>query len=159
MLPPIVEVWNHWVAFVAQHISKDQVGCLVAWNGKSCECQRLYKIIHESHHGILVIPSSILYMMDPYHMLESYTKCELNKKNRGVGALGHGLAEVYCYVTGTTTLEGAQDANKYAGTQVTICSDDCFCCYMDKMKAIVLFEDIWKAKRKLLVCLDFQRFM
>ena len=108
----LVDVWNRWVAFVSRYIKNDQVGCLVAWNAKSVECQWMYRIIYESHHGTLFMPDRILYLMDPLRTLEKYKNCELNSKNRGPGQVGHGLAEVYCYVTGKTTLEGAHNADK-----------------------------------------------
>ena len=37
-------VWNDFVSYIDKNIGRDQRGCLVAWNGESCDMKWIYKL-------------------------------------------------------------------------------------------------------------------
>ncbi len=65
------------------------------------------------------------------------------------GVVGYGLAELYCYVTGETQLEGAHDSLFDAMAQYKVCKHGSFntSTVLDRSESFMLLEDVWKANR------------
>jgi hypothetical protein len=76
-------------------------GIILAWGGKECNVEWMFRITEESHHGILSMPSNVPYFWNRQHIIHHYKGCGL----RTEGFLGLGCAEMWCHVMGKEKLE------------------------------------------------------
>ena len=106
----IVDVWRDFVTFVESHLDGgNKKGIITAWGGKSCDCEWLFRVTEETHHGILKMPRWCPYFLDPRRVIEKYKTCELNQQHSRV--LGYGLEEVYCFDDEDTDWDTDEDSN------------------------------------------------
>ena len=108
-------VWQKFVEFVEGHLEGGKQGVFLAWGGKQCDCEWMFKITEEIHVGKLHMPNGLNLFMDPKNVISAYTSCALHQKNSGV--IGYGLAEVFCHVTEKEELDGA-----HSSTVTSFCS-------------------------------------
>ncbi len=141
--PGIAEVWKRFVIFIEGHLCNGlKKGIIAAWGGQSCDCEWLFRITEDTHHGVLFMPRWCPYFMDPKKVVSHYASCKLNSKHSGV--IGHGCDEMWCHVTRC----GAHLATVDAKAQCTIVADDRFRPCTDKPVAMIAMTDVWAAKRK-----------
>ena len=100
MAPSISTVWNAFCKKVKQLFMQDKykgyVGVLVAWNGKACDLEWIYKLINSITDCSM--PNEIKYFMDPYQVIKKYKGCELNPCKSNLPNLK--LTTVYEHVKG-----------------------------------------------------------
>ncbi|CAJ1954086.1 unnamed protein product [Cylindrotheca closterium] len=92
------------------------------------------------------MPKNIDYFLDPVKLIKHYKSCRLNQSKSKVN--GYGLAEVWCFVTEKTKLEGAHNSLVDTFAQCEILHDDRLLPFLDKPAGIELMEDILEPKRK-----------
>jgi hypothetical protein len=88
-----IEVWKRCVLFIEGHLDNgSKKGIITAWGGQSCDCEWLFWITEDTHHGVLFMPRWCPYFMDPKKKVVShYGTCKLNHKHSGV--IGYGCDE------------------------------------------------------------------
>ena len=103
-------MWQDFCAHVHNAFGgkQDYVGVLVAWNGKSCDMEWVYKFIHASTDNSCAMPPQIEYFMDPYQIIKKYKGCDLHPLKSKIQDLS--LSTVYKYVTGHSSLPGAHNS-------------------------------------------------
>jgi hypothetical protein len=48
----ITEVWKRFVLFIEGHLAEGtKKGIIAAWGGQSCDCEWLFRVTEDSHHG------------------------------------------------------------------------------------------------------------
>jgi hypothetical protein len=98
------EVWNRFVLFIEGYDLDigSKKGIIAAWGGQLCDCEWLFWITedthHGTHHGVLFMPRWCPYFMDPKKVVLHYGSCTLNQKHLGV--IGYGCHKMWCYATG-----------------------------------------------------------
>ena len=142
----IVPVWTSFTNFISQHIKNDETAILVAWNGVASDIKWLFKLTEVSHRDSCQFPSCIKYFLDPRKVINYFKGCQLNQSKSKI--LGLGLAEVFCYVTGFSQLEGAHNSLMDCHAQCVVVNDNRFYQYIDKSYSIESINDIWKSKKK-----------
>ena len=131
MAEPIEKIWPLFIEFVEGKLEGGKrVRIIVAWGGQACDCEWLFRITEESHHGTLVMPKWCPYFFDPKKTIMHYKSCKLNSKHSGV--IGYGLEEVYCHLAGKDYLEGAHSSIVDAFAQSYIVGHECFVEFWDK---------------------------
>jgi hypothetical protein len=101
-----IEVWKRCVLFIEGHLDNgSKKGIITAWGGQSCDCEWLFWITEDTHHGVLFMPRWCPYFMDPKKVVSHYGTCKLNQKHSGV--IGYGCDEMWCFVTSNLTLPEA----------------------------------------------------
>ena len=80
--PQIEVVWNYFCEYVdvifSTGVKDNCVGILVAWNGKACDMEWIYKLINSNNNCIM--PQQIKYFMDPLRVIKKCPGCKLHKK-------------------------------------------------------------------------------
>jgi hypothetical protein len=143
----IKEVWKRFVLFIEGYLDDGtKKGIIAAWGGQSCDCEWLFRITEDSHHGVLFMRRWCPYFMDPKKVVSHYGSCKLNQKHSDV--IGYGCDEMWCFVTGNESLPGAHSAIIDAKAQCTIVEDKPFFDFIDKPVAMIAMTDVWAAKRK-----------
>jgi len=143
----IKEVWERFVSFVEGFLDTgSKRGIIAAWGGQSCDCEWLFRITEDTHHGVLFMPRWCPYFMDPKKVVSHYGSCKLNQKHSAV--IGYGCEEMWCYVTGNESLPSAHSAIVDARAQSTIVADKRFWEYIDKPVLMIAMADVWAAKIK-----------
>lgn len=80
----IAEVWKRFVTFIEGHLGNGmKKGIIAAWGGQSCDCEWLFRITEDKHHGVLFMPRWCPYFMDPKKVVSHYASCKLNSKHSG----------------------------------------------------------------------------
>ena len=75
-------VWPTFVSAAEAAIGNDgRQGIIVAWNGKSCDMEWIYRITH-GRYNLMRLPKNCHLFMDPYAILNNYKGCLLSK-NKG----------------------------------------------------------------------------
>jgi hypothetical protein len=142
---PIGIVWPKFVSHVEKVLKeckKGTKGVIVAWNGKSCDMEWLYRIT-QGVDSVLRMPKRCDFFLDPFNLIRYYTGCKLNQRHSKVTNLS--LSCVYKYATGEN-LDNAHNSLYDAMAQTTILLDERVKGYWDKSKAIVAVEQIWGKK-------------
>ena len=81
----IDKVWKEWKEYVEGHLTGGKVGCIVAWGGKSCDCEWLFKTTVGNFYGSgYEMPNNCPYFMDPRKVINNYKSCELHPSKSGV---------------------------------------------------------------------------
>jgi len=143
----IKEVWKRFVDFIEGHLANgSKKGIIAAWGGLSCDCEWLFRITKDTHHGALLMPRWCPLFMDPKKVVSHHTSCEPNTKHSAV--LGHGCEEMWCFVTGDNCLLEARSAMADAKAQCAIAADSRFMNFIDKPVAMMAMVDVWAAKKK-----------
>jgi hypothetical protein len=141
---PIEEVWPRFVAWVEEKLQNGaKRGVIVAWGGKSCDVEWIFKLTEISHVGRLHKPRWAPYFWDPVHTLKNYKKCTLHDRAN----YGYGLGTVWCRVTANDTLPNAHNSLVDARAQYTVVQHGNVMTFADSPNGIVLMEDVYKAKR------------
>ena len=119
------------------------VGVLVAWNGKSCDLEWIYKLINSNNDCLM--PPEIEYFMDPYRIIKTYAGCALHMSKSKLPNLR--LSTVYEHVVGKN-LDNAHDSlvDCHAQGDILMCSD--FAKYKDMKTSICTIESVWSVKDK-----------
>ena len=144
---PIEDVWPHFIEFIEQRLDRgSKRGIIVAWGGKSCDCEWLFIVTEELFPDKLNMPRWCDYFMDPSAVLKHYKSCKLHNQNTGLD--GYGLEMTYCHVKGLDEAEGAHSSMVDARMQTEIILDECFQTYIDKPESMVLLDSVWKTKRE-----------
>jgi len=127
----------------------------VAWAGKSCDCEWIFRVTESprwngsqqtaSGEPQLRLPSGLEYFVDPSKVISNYTSCSLNNKHTGL--VGCGLAQTWCHVMGQTALPSAHDSLVDCKAQTDVFLDMRFKACLDKTKSVERMEDVFKAKR------------
>ena len=140
-------VWPRFVSFIEERLdSGNKKGIMVAWGGKACDCEWLFKITEEWFHGSLVMPRWLDFFLDPSIVMKHYTSCRMNNKHTGLQ--GYGLELTWCHIMKKTELEGAHSSLVDCIAQTDILVHPEFLSFVDKPKSIVLMNDVFGAKRK-----------
>jgi hypothetical protein len=141
------EVWQKFVSFIEQLLEEgSKKGIIAAWGGQSCDCEWLFRITEDTHHGQLFMPRWCPYFMDPKKIVSHYSSCKLNQKHSSV--IGYGCDEMWCYITGNDSLPGAHSSIVDARAQSTIVADSRFWEFIDRPASMIPMIDVWAAKRK-----------
>jgi hypothetical protein len=138
------EVWYCLLQYFQLLLQGGKKGIILAWGGKACDVEWMFRITEESHQGILLMPENVPFFCDPRQVINHYKGCGL----RFEGMLGLGCAEMWCHVMGKEKLEGAHSAIVDARAQQDIVKDDRFLKFLDKPESMVTMESVWAAKRK-----------
>ena len=149
MAPSISTVWNEFCKKVKEIFMQDKykeyVGVLVAWNGKACDLEWIYKLINSVTETDCSMPNEIKYFMDPYQVIKKYKGCELNPCKSNIPNLK--LTTVYEHVQGKP-LHNAHNSLYDCEGQCLILMSDKFKPYWNKTNSIITIESIWSAKDK-----------
>jgi hypothetical protein len=148
----ISEAWKRFVLFIEGYLDNgSKKGIIAAWGGQSCDCEWLFGITKDTHHGVLFMPRWCPYFMDPKVVLH-YGTCKLNQKH-SAGVIGYGCDEMWCYVTGNLSLPGAHPAIVGANAQCKIVADERFWPFVDKPVSMIAMADVQVSKiRKRNIC-------
>jgi hypothetical protein len=141
---PIEVVWHELLKYFERLLEGGKKGILLAWGGKACDVEWMFRITEESHLGILKMPDNVPYFCDPRHVINHYKGCKL----RMDGMLGLGCAEMWCHVMNKDKLDGAHSSIVDARAQQEIVSTGRFMQFLDKPESIVTMDSVWEAKRK-----------
>jgi hypothetical protein len=146
---PIEAVWPRFVEFIESRLENGKKnGIIAAWGGETCDCEWLFRIVHETHRGRLFLPRWCPYFMDPMKVISHYKGCKLHESRRPVSQQGNSLDVVWCFINGKTELAGAHSSLIDARAQADIVADKRFVMYMDKPESIKAIDEIWMTKRK-----------
>jgi hypothetical protein len=140
----IEAVWHDLLEYFHRLLEGGKKGIILAWGGKACDVEWMFRITEETHLGILKMPDNVPYFCDPRHVINHYKGCKL----RTEGMLGLGCAEMWCHITNNDKLDGAHSSIVDARAQQEIVSDDRFMQFLDKPESIVSMDSVWEAKRK-----------
>jgi hypothetical protein len=144
----LVDVWKRFVMFIEGHLDHgSKKGIIAAWGGQSCDCEWLFRITKDTHHGVLFMPRWCPYFMDPKKVVSHYGSCKLNQKHFGV--IGYRCDEMWCHVTGNPSLPGAHPEIADARAQCTIVADKRFFEFIDKPVPMIGMVDVWASKNKI----------
>ena len=142
---PIEMVWPKFVLAAEAAIGNNgNQGMIVAWNGKSCDMEWIYRITHGSTNP-MTSPKNCHLFMDPYAILSNYKGCHLSKHKTNLHNLQ--LPTVYKFVSGVE-LTNAHNSLEDCKAQCTILFDKRFHDYWDKPKSVCLIDTIWGQKTK-----------
>ena len=141
------DVWSEWKSFIESNIPSGKKGAIVAWGGKSCDCEWLFKVTVDGFYGDgYVMPKDCPFFMDPKRVIEKHPSCQLHKSKSNV--LGYGLAEVWCFVKDETKLGGAHNALADAVAQLQVVDDGRFWPFIDRKEGWEWLDQVWAAKRR-----------
>ena len=145
--PTVAEVWIDFCKVVEAMFESsdhtDNAGVLVAWNGKSCDLEWIYRLIHS--HDECEMPPQIRYFMDPYQVIKKHQGCNLNPKKSKIPDLK--LSTVYKYVAGTDLLN-AHNSLFDCRAQGTVLMSTDYKKYQDMTTSICTIESVWSYKEK-----------
>lgn len=147
---PIEDVWHNLLEYFDRLLEGGKKGIILAWGGKACDVEWMFRITEETHLGILKMPDNVPYFCDPRQVINHYKGCKL----RTEGMLGLGCAEMWCHVKNKDRLDGAHSSIVDARAQQDIVSDDRFLQFLDRPESIVTTDSVWAAKRKKRIAQD-----
>jgi hypothetical protein len=76
----IKEVWEQFVSFIEGLLDDgSKRGIIVAWGGQSCNCEWLFRITEDTHHGEQFMPRWCPYFMDPKKVVPIMVAVNLTK--------------------------------------------------------------------------------
>lgn len=74
---------------------------LLAWNGRSSDCSKLFELTEVSHKGVLHMPRWVKYFGDPMVAIKVYKRNRFNNSKRKAEVPeGYGLGLVYEVIFG-----------------------------------------------------------
>ena len=73
----IFPVWSRFADFIDRHFSDNDVGILVAYNGETCDLAALWQLT-QAPRSTLSFPHQLKYFLDPYKVIDKYTRCPLH---------------------------------------------------------------------------------
>jgi len=137
----IEEVWNDFCKVVkivfSTGVENDCVGVLVAWNGKSCDMEWIYRVITATNRCIM--PPQINHFMDPMRVIKKYPGCALHLDKSKLPDLR--LSTVYKFVT-NSPLENAHNSLVDCLAQGDIIMSKQFKKYLDMKESICTIESV-----------------
>ena len=105
---PLEAVLPDFKGFVENLLQNEsQKGVMVAWGGKGCDAEWLFRVTEVEHPETLQMPKGLDFFIDPCHVIGDYKSCGLNENKRGDP--GHGLKTVGSYIKSKPHMEGAHD--------------------------------------------------
>ena len=107
-------MWNEFVSYIDKNIGRDERGCLVAWNGESCDIMWIYKLT-QAPGSKLAIPKGIRYFMEPLNVIREFKSCKLHPNTSKLETLS--LQSVWEYIK--KRFEGASNSLADATAQLT----------------------------------------
>ena len=144
----IKDVWKSFlkkVRMVFEHNAPngDHKGVLVAWHGKTCDMDYIYKLT--SRNPDCPFPEQIQYFLDLYLIIKNQPSCALNKSKSDL--CNYSLGTAYKYVTGND-LVGAHNSLVDSRAQGKILFDHRFWKYRDKVNSIQTVDEVFAPKKK-----------
>jgi Transposase IS4/Exonuclease len=136
-------VWPKFVSAAEAAIGNDgKQGIIVAWNGKSCDMEWIYRIMHNNINPMR-FPKNCHFFLDPCAILTNYKGCSLSKNKTKLPNLQ--LSTVYKFVKGIE-LENAHNSLEDCKAQCDILFDERFRPYWNKPRSVCLIKEIWGSK-------------
>ena len=143
----IEQVWPRFVAYIEGKLDGGaKKGVMVAWGGKGCDCEWLFRVAEVWHPDTLHMPAGLDYFLDPGDVIKNYTTCRLNNKHTGLE--GYGLEMTWCYIKGETQLQNAHSSLVDCKAQTDVVLDERFLPFIDRYKSIVPMDQVWVTKRQ-----------
>jgi len=144
---PLRIVWHDFVEFIEKFLDRGKKrGIFIAWNGKSCDLDWLFKITKDGNVNNLSMPQWCPFFLDPKAVISAYTGCKLNCKHSKLD--GYGMESVWCYAMQQLSLPNAHNSLADCRAQMDIVLHKHFHSYLNKKKSIAKFDDIWLAKKR-----------
>jgi hypothetical protein len=140
----IEAVWHDLLQHFERLLEGGKKGIVLAWGGKACNVEWMFRTTEDTHLGILKMPDNVPCFCDPKNAINHCKSCKLLSE----AMLGYGCAEMWCHITNNDRLEGAHSSIVDARAQQDIVSDDRFMKHLDKPESVVTTDSIWAAKRK-----------
>jgi DNA polymerase III epsilon subunit-like protein len=145
--PPVANVWIDFCkpvdAIFVSSDNTDNAGVLVAWNGKACDLEWIYRLIHS--HDECEMPTQIQYFMDPYQVIKKHHRCNLNPRKSNLPDLK--LSTVYKHIS-RTELANAHNSLFDCRAQGTVLMSTDFKKYQDMKTSICTIESVWSHKER-----------
>jgi hypothetical protein len=141
-------VWEKSVTAAEAAVPEPKQGIIVAWNGKSCDMECIYRITQDEHHrngGPLPFPENCDLFMDPYAVLSRYKGCHLSKKKLGVKDLM--LTTIYRAIM-QKELEDAHNSLADCKGQCDVIFCEKIKPYWDKPNSVDFVASLWIKKRE-----------
>jgi len=144
---PIEQVWPQFTNYIESKLENGlKKGIMVAWGGKACDCEWLFRVTEVLYRGALSMPNGLDFFLDPGFVISNYTSCRLNNKHTGLN--GYGLEMTWCYVMQQNQLPDAHSSLADCKAQTDIVLDRRFIPYIDKYNSIVPMSQVWTKKRE-----------
>ena len=105
--PSIATAWSDFMEYIEAIMPSDDVGVIVAYNGKSCDMEWIYKTLQLPVTPPLRMPAKVSYFLDPLLLIRSYKSCQLHPSKSKLPDLK--LSTVYKFLT-NTPLENAHNS-------------------------------------------------
>ena len=142
----IQQVWPRFVSYIESKLDGgSKKGVMVAWGGKSCDCEWLFRITEVWHPETLHMPAGLDYFMDPSGVMKNYTSCRLHNSHTSLE--GYGLEMTWCYIKGETELPHAHSSLVDCKAQTDVVLDARFLPFIDRYTSIIPMDEVWVAKR------------
>ena len=143
----IEQVWPRFVAYIEGKLDGgSKKGVMVAWGGKACDCEWLFRVTEVWHPETLHMPAGLDYFLDPGRVIENYKSCRLH--NQHTGLEGYGLEMTWCYIKGETELQHAHSSLVDCKAQTDVVLDERFLPFIDRYKSMVPIDTVFVSKRK-----------
>lgn len=84
------EVWLRFTTWVVANMREDELACLVAWNGETCDLKWLWQLT-QAPLSSYEMPAVVSYFMDPYRVIAKYEGCKINPKKSKIESLELGV--------------------------------------------------------------------
>ena len=138
-------VWADFKKWISDNTERDDIIVLVAWNGKSCDLKWLWKLT-QAPRSTLSMPTKIQYFIDPYRVIQKYTKGGLHPNVSKIDSLELGV--VWHYIM-KKNFNAKHDSLEDAKAQTDIILHPEFVRYIDTSFGVQDIEDIFtKTQRK-----------
>ena len=143
----IIEVWQSFCVRVKTIFDREQyegfVGVIVAYNGKSCDMDFIFKLVHNNKNTSVLFPSQIEFFLDPYLIIKSQAACPINRNKSNLD--DYKLSTVYKFVT-EKDLDGAHDAIIDCEGQGHVLFSKQFYRYGNMTHSVSTVADVFKPK-------------
>jgi hypothetical protein len=143
----ILDVWPKFKQYIESKLGNGaKKGIMVAWGGKACDCEWLFRVTEVDHRGELSMPQGLDFFLDPCFVISHYSSCKLN--NVHTGLTGYGLEMTWCHINGCDRLPDAHSSLADCRAQTDVVLHQEFLPFIDKSFSIVRMEEVWAKKRK-----------
>ena len=137
--PKVETVWSDFCSKVesifnnqCHKLNSEDLACvLVAWNGKACDVNCIWKLVNSNNS--CEFPAEIKFFMDPCQVIKSYKSCPINKEKSNLPSMN--LGAVFQFVT-NETLNDAHDSLADCHAQGKVIAPEAFSSFKDKVKSI-----------------------